>query len=333
MPSPVQALHALTRDYPSSSLGYWVNNFWAGRGKDGLPDWPPYILLPMAAWYAIASERLAAGGELTVSQAGEISRLAAIGAWRYSQGIYRIAPELMTALLDSPPEGKIPTDVLHRLPEWSIYIETPGMRWREIPQHGFWAHLEWDPTDEHEELRLLLDTEGGLLPYPLHLGGDMDAALAGFLAQAQKFGVVDPHEDAAIRGEAKELSRLLSLVLYLCSDAPEIDGGAPGKSPQHPRPTRIKGGRKLFPAAGPTIWHVGRETAATLRKSTPLPHSMTERTLRVHLRRGHWHGYWTGPKAKAGETPQKFSLRWLYPLIAGGKKRKRDDDSGTEGEK
>lgn len=324
---PQVALKALTRDYPS--LGHLLNDFRDDRGKD-LPDWPPYILLPMAGWYAIASERLAAGGELTVSQAGEVSRLAAIGAWRYSQGIYRIAPELMTALLDSPPEGRIPTDVLHRLPEWCVYIETPGMRWRDIPLHGFWAHLEWDPTDEHEELRLLLDTEGGLFPYPLHLGGDMDAAIACFLAQAQKFGVVDPDEDAAIRGEANELSRLLSLVLYLCTDAPEIDGDAPGKSPQHPRPTRIKGGWKLFPAVAPTIWHVGRETASTLQKSTPL-HSMTERTLRAHLRRGHWHGYWTGPKAS--ETPQKISLRWLYPTIAGGKKRQRDDDSDTEGEK
>lgn len=313
-PRPVQALHALTRDYPS--LGAWVNEFFGGKGAEGLPDWPPYVLLPMAGWYAIASDRLAAGGKLLPSQGGEVSRLAAIGAWRYSQGIYRIAPELMTALLDSHPEGKIPTDVLHRLPEWCVYIETPGIRWRDLPLHGFWAHLEWDANDAHEELRLLLDSDGGLLPYPLHLGGDMGAAIDGFLAEARKYGVVPAKEDSRIRAESEDLARLLSLVLYLCTDAPEIDGSRrPGSSPHRPQPKRIKGVWRLFPANGPCYWDVGRETGERLRAAAAsLPQE--ERTLRAHLRRGHWHGYWTGPRK--GHDPQKFILHWLPPMIVGG---------------
>ena len=73
--------------------------------KSSLPDWPPYVLLPVAGWYAIASEQLAHGAPLDIEKARHVARLAAIGTWRYSQGIYRIAPELMQALLDSPMDG------------------------------------------------------------------------------------------------------------------------------------------------------------------------------------------------------------------------------------
>lgn len=316
---PMVALHALTKDYPS--LGRWLNSFWRDRGKS-LPDWPPYVLLPMAGWYAIASDRFAAGKELTILQGSEVSRLAAIGAWRYSQGIYRIAPELMTALLESPVMGNIPTDVLHHLPEWSVYIETPGMSWREKSLHGFWAHLEWDVNDGREELRLLLDADSGLLPYPLHLGGDLSEALKGFLAEARRHGVVSGKDEAEIHSDADGLSRLLSLVLYLCTDAPEIDDSChPGNSPHRPQPKRVKGGWKLFPPLAPRVWSVGRETAVRLREAAQNSAGTQDaagRTVRAHLRRGHWHGYWTGPKKS--DTPQKLCLRWLHPFIVGGEK-------------
>lgn len=139
LPRPVQALHALTRDYPA--LGRLVDDFLAGRGRD-LPEWPPYVLMPMAGWYAIASHRLAGGGSIAREHGGEVSRLAAIGAWRYSQGIYRIAPELMQALLASPVEGTLPTQVLHHLRRGHWHGYWTGPRKGEAPQKFIlhWIH-------------------------------------------------------------------------------------------------------------------------------------------------------------------------------------------------
>ena len=312
----VEALIKLTRDF--QGLGKRLNSFLEDRGK-GLPDWPPYVLLPVAGWYAIASEQLAQGGQLNLEQARHVARLAAIGTWRYSQGIYRIAPELMQALLDSPMDGAIPTEVLHRLPEWCVYIETPGMTWHGMQLHGFWAHLEWDVNDGHEELRLLLDTDV-LISYPLHLGGNLSAAIEGFLTESRKHGVVPEEVEKLVRADADGLSRLLSLVLYLCTETPEIDDSrSPGVSPHRPQPKRIKGGWRLFPPSAPRIWEVGQETASRLRQSVPVGKTTesTGRTVRAHLRRGHWHGYWTGPRK--GGSPQKFILHWIHPLIAGGR--------------
>lgn len=39
----------------------------------------------------------------------------------------RFAPTLYDALIATPVEGKLPTKLLSRLPEWTVYIETPGL--------------------------------------------------------------------------------------------------------------------------------------------------------------------------------------------------------------
>ncbi|ECI3850804.1 hypothetical protein DOJ73_19430 [Salmonella enterica subsp. enterica] len=53
----------------------------------------------------------------------------------------------------------------------------------------------------------------------------------------------------------KNLSRLLPILLYICSDEPEIDNARqPGISPEHPQLVRTKKGYRLFPANGPRYW-------------------------------------------------------------------------------
>ncbi|HAV1237793.1 TPA: hypothetical protein JGU28_002488 [Salmonella enterica] len=58
----------------------------------------------------------------------------------------------------------------------------------------------------------------------------------------------------------KNLSRLLPILLYICSDEPEIDNARqPGISPEHPQLVRTKKGYRLFPANGPRYWSVGEQ--------------------------------------------------------------------------
>jgi len=46
----------------------------------------------------------------------------ALGAWRFSQGIYVIDPEVFELLWETPLDGEIATQVLQHLPEHSIYV-------------------------------------------------------------------------------------------------------------------------------------------------------------------------------------------------------------------
>ena len=112
----------------------------------------------------------------------------------------------------------------------------------------------------------------------------------------------------------------MSLVLYLCSDKPEIDNlRQPGKVPARPKPKKVKGGMTLFPPQQLTVWEVGRSLGQALRNAAAQKQEYaggTHASPRAHVRRGHWHGYWTGPR-KGDRT---FVLKWLHPMLVGMEK-------------
>jgi hypothetical protein len=193
-------------------------------------------------------------------------------------------------------------------PEWCIYVETPGQYYSNDILHGFWVHLEYDVNNGRTELRLLLDCENMLCGMPLHIG---DWTLCEALQRAAQTAGIANMVD--ISADVEQLTPLISILLYICSDAPEIDNNRePGTSPSRPTPTKTQKGWRLFPPDCPKIWTVGAQTGELLRQS--IMSDDTGRSVRMHLRRGHWHGYWTGSK----KGKQKFSYKWISPLIVGG---------------
>ena len=47
--------------------------------------------------------------------------------WRMTQGIYRFHPEANAALVETPVTGPLPIEVFYQLPQWCVFIETPGL--------------------------------------------------------------------------------------------------------------------------------------------------------------------------------------------------------------
>jgi hypothetical protein len=143
------------------------------RGKE-LRDWPSWCYMPVAGSYAIVS----GGVEIAPEMLSGVGALATLAAWRPTQGIYRYHPDVLAALWETPVDGNIPSEVLHALPEWCVYIETPGRQWHGMEMFGFFAFLESDANDGREELRLMVDSGTelhGLLP--VHLGSDLVTGL------------------------------------------------------------------------------------------------------------------------------------------------------------
>jgi hypothetical protein len=286
---------------------------------DGV-TWPTWCWAPVAAAFAVISR----GGALDPSRAGDVARLAALAAWRPTQGIYRLDETLLDELWTSSVDGSLPSEVLHHLPEWCCYIETPG---RELPilgtLHGFWSHLEVDQNDAREELRLLLDTTGGLVGLPLHLGRG-----AGTLADAGFSAMQEAGAQAAMAGHpilaqqllsaagrmAEVTEPLVSVVLYLATTSDELRA-IDGRTPSRPsaRPARRGEAPRTYPPPSPAVYEAGARLGAALRAARAQQHesSGAGRSPVGHVRRAHWHTYLLGPRDGA----QRREVRWLPPIL------------------
>ncbi len=309
-PRPKRLLTQLSTDYPNAWKQY--DDLLARRAELG--GWPAWCWCPLAGAMAIAS-----GGRsdpATLRRAAfDVARVGALAAWRPTQGIYRIDPDLLDAVWTTPVRGDLPVEVLHLLPEWCVYVEV-GREVAGRPLHGFFAHLEHDANDGHAELRLLLDFDGALVPLALHLVGTLDAAIDAMLAEVRRNAPgVDSPPDLA-RAAAETAEPLVSVVLYLCSQAADVrDGKGTGRAPARPERTKVKGGSRTFPPGQATTWEVGYRIGAALRAARAWKggggEEQEDRRGPVgHVRRAHWHTYWTGPKDRA----QKPVLKWLPPI-------------------
>lgn len=286
--------------------------------------WPEWCYLPIEYWWDIARDCWP-DPKPTIERVVDVARLAALGAWRPTQGIYRFDPDLYAVLIEMPLTGNLADDLLLRLPSWCVYLETPGLSFSGIPIIGVYAHLDQNVQDGHRELRLLLDSQHGdlhLLPIPLRLGhGSLLAAvtathdvawnraMSDYPDKLACFEHVDPSQDA------RDLAPILSLLLYLCAD--EADYVSP------PRPRFVstqKQGRILITPEQVREWDVGVRVGASLRQAHLEAHSNTDTESelqhahpRPHWRRAHWHTYWTGPLS--GERIAR--LKWIPPILVG----------------
>lgn len=329
--SPMQYLKSITEAYPGMSS--WVRTCLQDKGKVGEPDWPNWCFMPMAAWAALLQLKYAASEpvEMKWAVAQGVGAVSAVGIWRYSQGIYRYDTDLLDALADSDLSGDLPSELFRRLPEWCVYIETPGLTWLGTALHGFWAHLEWDFNDQREELRLVMNTDDGLFTQALHLG---KWSIEEALHRAFEFALSNPENNSWTSfltmdflvqfSPLEELKPLISILLYLCSDEPDFD---PLRTPQ-PRPSRPalkkgKRGQYIFTPDKPKVFPVGGRVGPMLRQA--IESEVTGRTIKTHLRRGHWHGFWKGPRSGV----RNFIYHWIAPLIVEGRMQSEVMDAET----
>ena len=76
---------------------------------------------------------------------------------------------------------------------------------------------------------------------------------------------------------------------------------------------RTKRGDRFFPPDAPQKWNVGVRLGAKLRRALHDPtdsDGSTDVRMRPHVRRAHWHRFWTGPRKS---TERKLRAKWLPP--------------------
>lgn len=206
--------------------------------------------------------------------------------------------------------------LLTYLPEYCVYIETPGMRTVEgLPVYGFFAMAEGTPelvegsAEPRETRRMWLLIDVAESP-----GGSPQQKILTFSLNPSTLGdavktieeVTDQGREA--RGDlVRWLEPLVSQILYICSEEPEIRSqSGPRKTLEMPTATKTRKGVKIFVPHSATIWDCGWRTGALVRKAKEQAEarraagSDEQRTSpRGHTRRAHWHLFWAGPRSLA----------------------------------
>ena len=277
---------------------------------DGLPD---SCRMPTFFPYMALVSRLGQGVYTTYRDV--VMTIASMYIWRMGKGVYRFAPELYDALISQPFTADIPNECLFRLPEWAVYIETPGISIGNQAVDGFIAHLDYNIYSGDTDLQFAIFRYGvaqpKMLALPLGEGGLIEA-LKRVEAIDSMFDVPS-NGQPGIREEYKSaVSAMLQLLLYLCSEEPDMP------AIEHPRHRQTLSGGVRCPAE-PQTWDVGVRIAAALRRASAFTEESeisehrvggTHARPRPHIRCAHWATYWTGPRS-GSQTP---ILRWIPPL-------------------
>ncbi|WP_166485934.1 AcrVA2 family anti-CRISPR protein [Rhodoferax ferrireducens] len=317
----------------------------------------------------------------------------ALCAWRMTKGVYHFDDEMLKELCSSSLKDEVATEFLFRMPEWGVYISTPGLDLHEgFRMHGFFAVVDDEGSDRglfapvlrievivdprgcnDSNLLMLLSMDPDLImeaeekmeadhsltaldviprdkeylrfsiSVPL-IGKTISESLEiserekaaqrakhekvrnnlvpidsksqGYLASAE---IVEEHFSPELDDETKQFIvntnlLLINILMYICSDEPDIQGGTIGERKASVVKAE-KEKKKVYSADRVTEWNVGFRIGADLRKAKEdwEKESASDGNgpkMRPHFRKSHWHMYWTGPKDK----PQKHCFKWLWPI-------------------
>lgn len=286
---------------------------------EGYPGTPKGIV-PLKAVYETMSTR----GVRTPSPASFVALgglLHALGLWRLAKGAYLYDPDLAREVAATP-LTRLPTGLLFRLPEPAPLVLLPeGLpSWPEVK--GFHAVLEWDLGGEkhppHLEARFLLHGLERELALPLDLDAeDLKEAVERTLSRSYLPPRFAREREKVKWAYGEVLRELLSLTLYLCQKAPDLGG----LSPRPPAPlVRVKGGeRKVFPPDTPLVlptgWRWGKAIRLARERGEGVPSAPTGKRMVPHVRRAHWHLYWTGEGSRKDPTKARPVLRWVPAVL------------------
>lgn len=325
---PLALLRRITAKYPSA----WeeMEMFHNACGSPPLPKWESWCYAPMAAAYAITMQDLQNNFENRMAVISDMQCIAALAPWRLSKEVYVIDPELQALLFDQADDLELDSEILLHLPYPCFYIQfSPAVTWNGIEYHGVFVHLEHDTITGDKELRLLYLSESGrTYGQPVHIeSGTVAQSILRTRTEAYENLPPDQHEyrralmldDRRAQMTARFYSQTVQLVLYLCAQNAEI---APN-SEQAFVTRRSKTGEIKDRYAEIRKWDVGTRIGNAVRAyrrsiETP-PEPSAEKTPgthaspRPHLRRGHWHNFWTG--SKNAPADRKLILKWVAPTF------------------
>lgn len=293
--------------------GMEKSKIWTGKPV----VWKDWCYIPMGTCLSIVERENRSLSSLNMEQFLISNRDAALmqvlAPWRQSKEIFSFDEELVKDLEE---ESKytvnmtIPANIFLKLPYQGMYIETSE-------RTGFFVCLENDPVRGDKELRFVFvdaDTTNDNEPLiPGYISFEDNETIG---EQVKKMYEPLNATDKMQAEIARQLASAFQLVLYLCSKQPDL---RQTKKPVKRSAVVHDSYREV------RQWDVGIRYGNAIRSyqkkieedSHNDDYAITKRKshapMRPHIRRGHFHHYWVGPRNKPAERKQE--LIWLEPTF------------------
>lgn len=320
LPLPEQLLREINRDHPN--IWKVADEVRSDCIKQGM-RWADCDFLPHDMWWKVLSlhhPHLRMTPDLAFYVLQESYGLSFISQWRQTKRVYRFAESLRHALTDTALKGVIPSEVFKRMPERGMFIESPGLidgngeRW-----DGFGVFLNTNlqgmPLICLMPLRRELNGSLSIsyMSFALDMGYSIEEALndcQNRTVEALKaYGI--NYELPEMKKTERFVAECLSLILYLCSEEPDISDDW---MPLIPSGKKVKSGIRHFQADKLEVWNVGVRIGVALDMAKKCVKGVgdwqggTHARPRGHIRRAHWHTFRTG---KARTVPV---VKWISPI-------------------
>lgn len=290
-------------------------------------DWPPVVGCPLERVFALLHKH--GYGSMPFSSALLMgSVVSALGTWRLTKGAYFFDKSIWPHI-QATPLARLPHGLLQRLPETAPLLVFPTpLIWEGQLIDAAHAYMDYDLRHEpHLELRFLCWVREGeqhkQISLILNLDADsLDDCLERTVMRTIQELASLPADLAQIvlasRASMRQvLTSLINATLYLCQEEPDLSG-AP--RPRPPRPSRMA---RLRKPDKPRVIEVGWRWGAGLRayqarQEKDSGNTPTGRTVQPHVRRAHWHLYWTGKGSRKDSSKAVPQLRWIGAVLVGG---------------
>ena len=253
--------------------------------------------------------------------------------WRYTKQVYRLSEDIISDVSNTFVDD-IPAQVLSELPAWSIYIEADNLHKHlptSYPINGFFFYPLINDKGDIVTIFIVDDLKqgdgiSGLKEKVVDVVDNtvkIKASREG-LIESRRMQFVDGEWVEAIDEQLKDfrdrefnlLNAQISMALYICSQTTDVREKGNMK-----RPEKHKGSyhhEQNIPEKEIREWDVGVRMGQAIRKYRSSESGNGEITAakgkRPHIRRGHWHTYWTGSRKPEMVHERKPKLKWLPPV-------------------
>lgn len=323
---PLSLLKEIERLVPHFDAEYAGVKREIRKGGIGWDESRCYVPVAISEYIISRSSHVLLASTLSMS-------LTAVMSWAQNRTIFALDESIAEALCAQVDDNEIPVEIFKRLPYQCIYIKTSYPLLYEAHlrvMDGFFAWIEHDYYRRTYELCIHGVERSGAAPFGLDMLSGTIPLLEGktvseCLSETKRrlyedkdrdpiLSVISAEDYATFVNEWEShvrpaLAQALQIVLYMCSNNAEKDYSHIIRKPATAlkRPITVNDIQKI---------EVGVHEGAALRFSSPARCGNESGgggwKVRPHVRRGHWHHYWTGSRKSNERT---MVLHWIAPTL------------------